>query len=186
MFRYAGQDEGKDSVTWGTNNDDGQPDDFTIRCVQRCRAAQLGIGQHGPQPDHVAGEPCRLPCRCVEPGHGRTLHAGLPQHRHPRRLAWISRRSRQAPAATPERSPTARYFKSRTMCRCCDGNHAFKFGANFNLLYHLGILNGNEHFATFEFFDDPSVIFHNTNGLYPQGSGRQASSPAGSRRTAAP
>jgi hypothetical protein len=49
------------------------------------------------------------------------------------------------------------------------GNHAFKFGANFNLLYHLGILNGNEHFATFEFFDDPSVIFHNTNGLYPQG-----------------
>ena len=49
------------------------------------------------------------------------------------------------------------------------GNHAFKFGVNFNHLYNLGILNGNEHFATLTFFDDPSVILNNTNGRYPQG-----------------
>jgi len=42
-------------------------------------------------------------------------------------------------------------------------------GFNFNYLWHLGILNGNEHFATLDFFDDPSVIFGNTNGRYPQG-----------------
>ena len=39
MFRYAGQDEGKDSVTWNTNNDDGQPDDFTINAFS-------AVGQH--------------------------------------------------------------------------------------------------------------------------------------------
>jgi len=30
MFRYAGQNEGRDAVTWTTNNDNGQPDNFTI------------------------------------------------------------------------------------------------------------------------------------------------------------
>ncbi|MBI3048092.1 MAG: hypothetical protein HYY76_07240, partial [Acidobacteria bacterium] len=49
------------------------------------------------------------------------------------------------------------------------GSHALKFGFNFNRLYHLGILNGNEHFATLTFFDDPTVILNNTNGRYPQG-----------------
>ena len=30
MFRYAGQNEGRDAVTYTTNNDDGQPDNMTI------------------------------------------------------------------------------------------------------------------------------------------------------------
>jgi hypothetical protein len=49
------------------------------------------------------------------------------------------------------------------------GNHAMKFGANFNYLWHLGIRNGNEHYATVFFFDDPSTILNNTTGRYPQG-----------------
>ena len=49
------------------------------------------------------------------------------------------------------------------------GTHALKFGANYNYLPHLGILNANEHFATLIFFDDPSVILSNSNGRYPQG-----------------
>jgi len=49
------------------------------------------------------------------------------------------------------------------------GNHQLKMGANFNYLWHLGIRNGNEHFATVAFFDEPSVILNNTNGRYPQG-----------------
>jgi len=49
------------------------------------------------------------------------------------------------------------------------GTHAFKLGANFNYLNDIGLLNGNEHFATLTFFDDPSVIFSNSNGRYPQG-----------------
>ena len=50
-----------------------------------------------------------------------------------------------------------------------NGNHALKFGANFNYLPDIGIMNGNEHFATLTFFDDPSVILSNSNGRYPQG-----------------
>ena len=49
------------------------------------------------------------------------------------------------------------------------GTHALKFGANYNYLPDLGILNANEHFATLTFFDDPSVILSNSNGRYPQG-----------------
>ncbi len=47
--------------------------------------------------------------------------------------------------------------------------HALKFGANYSYLPRLGVLNANEHFATFTFFDDPSVILSNSNGRYPQG-----------------
>ena len=49
------------------------------------------------------------------------------------------------------------------------GNHALKFGANYEYSFRLGVLNGNEHFATLTFFDDPSVILSNINGRYPQG-----------------
>ena len=49
------------------------------------------------------------------------------------------------------------------------GNHALKFGANYQYLFRMGVLNGNEHFATLTFFDDPSVIVSNSNGRYPQG-----------------
>ncbi len=49
------------------------------------------------------------------------------------------------------------------------GTHALKFGANYEYSPRLGVLNGNEHFATLTFFDDPSVILSNSNGRYPQG-----------------
>jgi hypothetical protein len=49
------------------------------------------------------------------------------------------------------------------------GSHALKVGGNYTYLPHLGTLNNNEHFATLFFFDDPSVILSNSNGLYPQG-----------------
>jgi hypothetical protein len=49
------------------------------------------------------------------------------------------------------------------------GNHALKFGVDYRHLPGLGLLNGNEHFATYSFFDDPSVIMTNSNGRYPQG-----------------
>jgi hypothetical protein len=49
------------------------------------------------------------------------------------------------------------------------GAHAVKFGANVNLMPNFGLVNGNEHFPTLTFFDDPSVILSNSNGRYPQG-----------------
>jgi hypothetical protein len=63
------------------------------------------------------------------------------------------------------------------------GTHALKLGANFNYLNDIGLLNGNEHFATLTFFDDPSVILSNSNGRYPQGCRRPASCGSGSRPT---
>src|ERR1051325_6921894 len=36
--------------------------------------------------------------------------------------------------------------------------HALKAGVNYNLLKDIGLLNGNEHYPTLTFFDDPSVI----------------------------
>ena len=64
------------------------------------------------------------------------------------------------------------------------GNHAIKLGANFNFSRPRH-LNGNEHFATLTFFDDPSVIVSNSNGRYPQGlpdTGHRAAVAAGQRR----
>ena len=49
------------------------------------------------------------------------------------------------------------------------GNHALKFGVNYNYFTKLGVRNLNEHFPTHAFFDDPSVIVSNSNGRYPQG-----------------
>src|SRR5258705_6432511 len=64
---------------------------------------------------------------------------------------------------------TRRVYQMRDDVSLLEGNHAMKFGANFNYLWHLGILNGNEHYATLTFFDDPLTIINNTNGRYPQG-----------------
>ena len=59
-----------------------------------------------------------------------------------------SRRSTPAPAATPARSRTAGSIQVRDDVSLLKGNHALKIGVNFNYLWHLGILNGNEHYAT--------------------------------------
>jgi len=49
------------------------------------------------------------------------------------------------------------------------GTHALRLGANYNRMRGLGILSAQEHFGRLAFFDDPSVIFSNSNGRYPQG-----------------
>src|SRR4029453_11580189 len=60
-------------------------------------------------------------------------------------------------------------YQTRGALSLLKGNHQLKTGFNFNYLRHLGIRNGNEHYATLMFFDDPSTILNNTNGRYPQG-----------------
>ena len=82
MVRYAGQHEDRDSVTWTTEQRRRPARRLQHRRVQRRRPAQLGAGQHRPEPDHGAGEPRGLPGRRVEQGHRRALHAGLPERGH--------------------------------------------------------------------------------------------------------
>ena len=67
-------------------------------------------------------------------------------------------------------SQSHRYlFQVRDDVSWLAGNHALKTGANYNRFTKLGVRNLNEHFPTHAFFDDPSVIFSNSNGRYPQG-----------------
>src|ERR1051325_1824753 len=47
MFRYAGQDEGRDAVTWNTNNDNGQPDNFTINAFSAVVQHSYVLGNAG-------------------------------------------------------------------------------------------------------------------------------------------
>ncbi len=168
-WRYAGQHEGRDSVTWTLNNDDGQPDDFTIDGVQRRRPAQLGDRERGPESDYGAGQPRRLPRRCVEPGYGRSTTRKTSRTWTSSRRGWPFRRSRQGQAVTPARWPTAGYSRFATTCRCSKATTRSSSGSTSTACINLGILNGNEHYATLTFFDDASTILNNTNGRYPQG-----------------
>jgi hypothetical protein len=166
--RYAGQNEGRDSVTWTTNNDDGQPDDFTI-------AAFSAVGQH----NWVIGN-AGLNQITVQANHVDYLAdvwdrtSGLHYTRDFPTVDILSPRL-SFPTVTTGAGGDAGTLANRWVFQVKDdvsllhGNHALKMGFNFNRLYHLGILNGNEHFATLTFFDDPSTILNNTNGRYPQG-----------------
>jgi len=168
MFRYAGQHENRDSVTWLTNNDDSQPDDFTIDAFS-------AVGQHS----WVLGN-AGLNQLTAQVNHVDYLAdvwsraSGLHYTRDFPAVDIFSPRL-EFPSVNTGAGGDAGTLADRSVFQIKDdvsllrGNHALKFGVNFNYLKNLGILNGNEHFATFEFFDDPSVIFNNSNGRYPQG-----------------
>ena len=49
------------------------------------------------------------------------------------------------------------------------GTHTLKFGGNYNRLVDLGVVSASQHIPLLVFFDDPSVILSNSNGRYPQG-----------------
>jgi hypothetical protein len=168
MFRYAGQHEGRDSVTWGTNNDDREPDDFTIDAFSAVGQhnwvlSNTGLNQITVQVNHLdylADVWSRIT--------GEHYTRDFPNvDIFPPRLAF--------PSVTTGAGGDAGTLANRSVYQFKDdlsllqGNHSLKMGFNFNYLDSLGILNGNEHYATLEFFDDPSVIFSNSNGLYPQG-----------------
>lgn len=49
------------------------------------------------------------------------------------------------------------------------GNHALKLGVNYSAMPSMGVRVADKNFPVLTFFDDPSVIFSNSNGRYPQG-----------------
>ena len=169
MFRYAGQHENRDSVTWTLNNDDGQPDDFTIDAYSAVGQHSWVLGNNGL--NQITGQVNHVDylADVWSRATRRALHAGLPHRRHLRASPDLSAVNTGAGGDAGTLADRYVSTSSRTMCRCSAAITRFKFGVNFNRLYHLGILNGNEHYATLTFFDDPSVIFNNTNGRYPQG-----------------
>ena len=168
MVRYAGQNEGRDSVTWGTNNDDGQPDDFTIDAYSVVGQHSWVMGNNGlnqitAQVNHVD-----YLADVWDRSSGKHYTRDFPS------VDILSPRL-SFPSVTTGAGGDGGTIADRSVYQLKDdvsllkGNHSLKFGFNYNFLHQLGILNGNEHFATLAFFDDPSVILNNTNGRYPQG-----------------
>jgi hypothetical protein len=168
MVRYAGQRENRDSVTWTLNNDDGQPDDFNIKAYSAVGQHSWVLGNNGL--NQITGQVNHVDylADVWSRASGKHYTRDFPD-------VDIFEPRLSFPAVTTGAGGDAGTLANRYVFQIKDdvsllkGNHSFKFGVNFNRLYHLGILNGNEHYATLTFFDDPSVIVNNTNGRYPQG-----------------
>jgi len=167
-IRYAGQHEGRDSVTWTTNNDDGQPDDFNIDAFSAVGQHNWVIGNGGLNQITVQANHVDYLADVWSRATGEHYTRDFPTvNIFSPRLSF--------PVVTTGAGGDAGTLANRSVYQFKDdlsllhGNHALKTGVNFNYLDNLGILNGNEHYATFTFFDDPSVIVNNTNGRYPQG-----------------
>ena len=168
MFRYAGQDEQQDAVTYSTNNDNGQPDNMVIN-------AWSAVGQHslvlgGAGLNQITGQVNRMVylADVVSNITGTHYTRDFPTvDIYAPRISFPSVNTGAGGDAGTQSDRMV--YQLRDDLSLLKGNHALKVGVNFNYLWHLGIRNGNEHYATVAFFDDPSVILNNTNGRYPQG-----------------
>ena len=168
MFRYAGQDEGRDAVTWNTNNDNGQPDNFTINAFSAVGQHSLVLGNAGL--NQITGQVNQMDylADVVDQVSGKHFTRDFPtiDILAPRLSFPTVNTGAGGDAGTQS---LRRVYQLRDDVSLLKGTHAMKFGVNYNYLWHLGILNGNEMFATITFFDDPTTIINNSNGRYPQG-----------------
>jgi hypothetical protein len=168
MFRYAGQDENQDAVTYTTNNDNGQPDNMVINAWSAVAQHSLVLGSAGL--NQITGQVNRMVylADVVSNITGEHYTRDFP-------TVDIFAPRLSFPSVTTGAGGDAGTQSDRMVYQIRDdlsllkGNHQLKMGVNFNYLWHLGIRNGNEHYATVAFFDDPSTILSNTNGRYPQG-----------------
>jgi Carboxypeptidase regulatory-like domain/TonB dependent receptor len=170
MVRYAGQYEARDAVTWpgGNNNDNGQPDNMTIKAFSAVAQHSYVLGNAGL--NQITGQMNQMDylADVVDAVTGKHYTRDFPS------IDILGPRL-SFPAVTTGAGGDAgtqslrRVYQIRDDVSLLAGDHSLKFGANYNFLWHLGILNGNEMFATLTFFDDPLTIINNTNGRYPQG-----------------
>jgi hypothetical protein len=168
MVRYAGQKETRDAVTWGTSNDNGQPDNMHITAFSAVVGHSYVLGNKGL--NQITGQVNQMVylADVVDQITGKHYTRDFPTvDLLAPRLSFPSVNTGAGGDAGTQ--STRRVYQLRDDVSLLEGNHALKFGANYNYLYHLGILNGNEMFATVQFFDDPLTIINNTNGRYPQG-----------------
>ena len=168
MFRYAGQQEGRDAVTYSTNNDNGQPDNMVINAWSAVGQHSLVLGSAGL--NQITGQVNRMVylADVVSNITGTHYTRDFPTvDIYAPRISFPSVNTGAGGDAGTQSDRMV--YQLRDDLSLLKGNHALKMGVNFNYLWHLGIRNGNEHYATVAFFDDPSVILNNTNGRYPQG-----------------
>jgi len=170
MLRYAGQDEKRDAVTWpaGNNNDNGQPDNMSIKAFSAVAQHSYVLGASGL--NQLTGQMNQMDylADVVDAVTGAHFTRDFPtiDILGPR-LSFPSVNTGAGGDAGTQ--SLRRVYQLRDDVSLLAGNHSLKMGVNYNYLWHLGILNGNEMFATLTFFDDPLTIINNTNGKYPQG-----------------
>jgi len=170
MVRYAGQDEARDAVTWpaANNNDNGQPDNMSIKAFSAVAQHSYVLGNAGL--NQITGQMNQMDylADVVDAVTGKHFTRDFPSvDILGPRLSFPSVNTGAGGDAGTQ--SLRRVYQLRDDVSLLAGDHSLKMGANYNYLWHLGILNGNEMFATLTFFDDPLTIINNTNGRYPQG-----------------
>jgi hypothetical protein len=168
MARYAGQRDDRDAVTFATSNDNREPENSSIRMWSVVGQHNWVLGNRGL--NQITGQVNHLyrlsdVTSAITGEHYTRDFPSVPVF--PPRLSFPTVNTGAGGAGG---SITDTYvIQIKDDVSMLSGNHALKFGANFNVLPDLGLLNANEHFPTLTFFDDPSVILSNSNGRYPQG-----------------
>ena len=167
MFRFAGQRDDRDAVTFAPANDLREPENSSIRMWSAVAQHGWVLGNRGL--NQITGQVNHLyrlsDIVSITGEHYRRDFPNVPPF--PARLSFPSVNTGAGGAGGSETDTYVIQFKDDVSF--LTGNHSLKFGANYNKLPRLGLQNANEHFPTLTFFDDPSVILSNSNGRYPQG-----------------
>ena len=168
MARYAGQRDDRDAVTFSPSNDLREPENSTIRMWSAVGQHNWVLGNNGL--NQITGQVNHMYrlSDVTSAITGEHYTRDFPRVAvFPPRLSFPTVNTGAGGAGG---SLTDTYvIQIKDDVSLLRGNHALKFGGNFNALPNLGLLNANEHFPTLTFFDDPSVILSNSNGRYPQG-----------------
>jgi len=168
MFRFAAQRDYRDAVVFSPSNDNREPENSAIRMWSAVGQHSWVLGNRGL--NQITGQMNNLyrlsdATSVITGEHYTRDFPRVPIF--PPRLSFPSVNTGAGGGGGS--ITDTQLFEIKDDVSLQVGTHALKMGANFNYLNDIGLLNGNEHFATLTFFDDPSVILSNSNGRYPQG-----------------
>ena len=168
MVRYAGHEDFKGAATFAPNNDNREPENTDITMWS-------AVGQHNWVMSNSALNQLVVQINSLQRLSdtrseitGESYMVNFPNTKlFPLRLAFPSVNTGAGGQAGSITDTQLYQIKDEVSMQT--GTHAVKFGANYNFLKNIGLLNGNALYGVLTFFDDPSVIMGNTNGRYPQG-----------------
>jgi carboxypeptidase family protein len=168
MFRFAGQKDNRDAVVFTSANDNREPENSKIKMWSAVAQhgwvwGNRGLNQITVQKNHL----WRL-SDAVSNITGEHYMRDFPRVPvFPPRLAFPSVNTGAGGQSGSMTDTALMQLKDDVSLQM--GTHGLRFGANYNYLSDIGLMNGNALFAVLTFFDDPSVILSNSNGRYPQG-----------------
>jgi hypothetical protein len=168
MVRWAGQDDFKGAATFGVENDNREPEDTKMDMWSVVGQHNWVIGNSALNQFVVQGNSMKRLSDTISVFTNRYFMANYPSEPlYPLQLAFPSVEFGAGGQAGSITDTQMFQFKDEVSVQT--GTHAIKFGANYNFLNDIGLLNGNDLYGSLTFFDDPDVILSNSNGRYPQG-----------------